>query len=561
MNENLQNIKAPVSFHQEIREISNVIKKIPNKEKNITDKNKIKDNMCELIEVVSNFLKDKDNQSNFANEQYSNELLTIAHSILLHLAKMSEKLISNTEDCYSEDSLGKLENILRCFDTATKDDINLYLHRQFTNTIFAIMQNIIEHKKQLLFSAIENLQSNQQKGNLNLNSVLSNLMEANVRFFPFINIDGRAFDFLKKFYDEVFAKLIKFLDDNNIDDNLKKYNLNLIDIIFDGILRSSDKMTRSCDNNPAYTIGDLFINKYYLRNNTKNKVDWRVPNLDRFISKYDYFGTFHKYIDYFPIKIELMREKIKILKDGKVQNRDKEFNIDWTEKYDTGKFVYGYFDFDPKEFFDLGNDSDEAKKFRLNIGYVISLEEDLEYIWNLCNKLFHRYKQNCEDDPSSKMTRNKYENIKKDRANIYSVLCGLETEKQKLLKERLVNIIKSKFRPLSLFEKIFRLSLLAITFLIYASVFILVKTLRKFFHCFIQGLECIGQLRFFQCSDNCKDKWAEACEKGYLDGLKINGKEIDNRIKWYETKNWLLVRRILLPIDLAIHIIIGIFWR
>ena len=195
MNENLQNIKAPVSFHQEIREISNVIKKIPNKEKNITDKNKIKDNMCELIEVVSNFLKDKDNQSNFANEQYSNELLTIAHSILLHLAKMSEKLISNTEDCYSEDSLGKLENILRCFDTATKDDINLYLHRQFTNTIFAIMQNIIEHKKQLLFSAIENLQSNQQKGNLNLNSVLSNLMEANVRFFPFINIDGRAFDF------------------------------------------------------------------------------------------------------------------------------------------------------------------------------------------------------------------------------------------------------------------------------------------------------------------------------------------------------------------------------
>ncbi len=448
-----------------------------------------------------------------------------------------------------------------CFRKVIRHRTNLSQDQTYTNEIFGIMKNIMAQTKKLLLTAIKNFESNQQHENLNLNSALSNLMEANVKFFSVYKIDDQAFDFLKKFYDGVFDQLIPVLDKNNIDDNLKHYTINLIDIIFDGILRSSNKMlySVSCNRDPAYTIGDLFIKKYYLRNNINNKVDWRVLNLDRFIDQYFYFGTYHKYIDYFPIKIELMREKIKILKDGKVKNGNKEFNINWTEKDKRGKFVYGYFGFNPQEFFDLGNYSDGAKKFRLNIGYVISLEKDLKRIWNLCNELLHIYKQACKDNPNSEEARGKYENIKIYRADIYSVFCELETEKQKLLKKRLVNILKNKFKPLSLFEKIFRLSLLIITFPIYASVFILVKTLRKFFHCFLLGLECIGKLLVFECRDDCKDAWARDCELGNLDGLKINSKEISRRIKWYETKNWLFWRRRLFPIDLVIHIIIGIF--
>ncbi len=326
------------------------------------------------------------------------------------------------------------------------EDTNLNQQQIITNTIFDIIKNIMEHKKKLLFTAIENFQSNQQDGNLNLNSALSNLMEANVKFFSVYQIDDQAFDFLKKFYGEVFDKLIPVLDKNNIDDNLKQYTINLIDIIFDGILRFGNKMLYDYEDNPAYTIGDLFIKKYYLRNNINNKVDWRVPNLDRFIDQYFNFGTYHKYMDYFPIKIDLMGEKIGILRNGQVNNLDEKVAIDWTEKYEKSeKFVYSYFDFDPKEFFDLKNNSDEAKKFRLNMGYVISLEKDLKHIWYSCNNLFRGYKQACKNNANSEEARGKYKNIKKDRADIYSVFRELETEKQKLLKKRLVNIIRTKF--------------------------------------------------------------------------------------------------------------------
>ena len=569
MNENSEDInkkedvinknEGKVDFNQEIKKWLDIITTIQDKKEIITNTNEVKDNMYKLIETFDNLLRDQNNQSKFADEENIYVSRKIISTTLQSLNNMSERLIESTNDCYSKEFLDKLENILCCFNEAIKNTANLNLYLVYTRKVFNTMKNIMEHKKKLLLTAIENLSSNQQQENLNLNSVLSNLMEANVKFFSVCTINDQAYKFLIKFYSEVFDKLIPVLDKNNLNDHLKQDNINLIDIIFDGILRSSDKILYDGEDNPAYTIGDLFIKKYYLRNNTNNKVDWRVPNLDRFISQYDCFGTYHKYIDYFPIKIELMRKKIEILKDGQVKNGNKELNINSTGKDKRGKFVYGYFDFDPKEFFDLGNDSDEAKKFRLNIGYVISLEEDLEHIWNLCNKLFHRYKQNCKNNPNSAEARDKYENIKKDRADIYSVFRELEMEKQKLLKKRLVNILKNKFKPLSLFEKIFRLSLLIITFPIYASVFILIKTLRKFFHCFFLGLECIGKLLVFECGDDCKDVWAKDCELGNLDGLKINGKEISRRIKWYETKNWLFWRRILFPIDLVIHIIIGIF--
>lgn len=549
--------EVEVDFNQEIQTVLNFIQTIQDKEKNTTDTNEIKGDMYELIETVDNLLRDKNNHSEFADEEYINISSNIISTTLSQLNNMSKKLVDDTNDCYSKDFLDKLENILCCFKEVIKNSTNSNQDQTYTNEIFGIMKNIMEQKKKLLLTAIENFQSNQQQKNLSLNSVLSNLMEANVKFMSVYNVDKNGFNFLKRFYGEVFDKLIPVLDKNNLDDNLKQYNISLIDTIFDGILRSSDKMLYNCQDNPAYTIGDLFIEKYYLQNHTDNKVDWRVPNLDRFISKYYYYDTYRKY-DYYPIKVELMREKIKILENGQVENGNGEFNIDWGKKYsNTKRFVYGYFGFNPQEFFDLKNNSDEANTLRLNMGYIISLEGDLQHIWICCNKLFHEYKNKYENDPDSRDKCEQYPKIKKYRADIYNVFRELETEKQKLLKERLVNIIKSKFRPLSLFEKIFRLSLLIITFPIYASVFILVKTLSKFFHCFLLGLECIGKLLVFKCRDDCKDVWAKDCEQGNLDGLKINGKEISNRIRWYETKNWLFWRRILFPIDLAIHIIIG----
>ena len=58
--------------------------------------------------------------------------------------------------------------------------------------------------------------------------------------------------------------------------------------------------------------------------------------------------------------------------------------------------------------------------------------------------------------------------------------------------------------------------------------------------------------------NNCKDDWTKACETGELDGIKINGEEVCQRIRWYETSRCLFWRRVFFPINLAVFLVIGV---
>ncbi len=83
VNEN----QVEVNFDQEIRKVLNVIQEIQNKEKIITNTNEVKNNMDKLIYTLDNLLRDKNNQSEFADEKYINISLKIISTTLLQLQK------------------------------------------------------------------------------------------------------------------------------------------------------------------------------------------------------------------------------------------------------------------------------------------------------------------------------------------------------------------------------------------------------------------------------------------------------------------------------------------
>ena len=189
-------------------------------------------------------------------------------------------------------------------------------------------------------------------------------------------------------------------------------------------------------------------------------------------------------------------------------------------------------------------------------------ENNLEQFWNGCNKLFHIKRSNYMKNKNAD-NLNEYNRIKNDRATLFNKFRKLEAIKQDLLKQKIIIDDENNFVPLTKCQKIFYTVVLIVTFPIHALIFILVKTLRKLFHCILMGLEpvfkgCIYLDDEIKDHNDCKDKWAEQCENGYFDGLEINGQQISERIKWYETKRWLFWRRILFPINLAVLIIIGV---
>lgn len=171
--------------------------------------------------------------------------------------------------------------------------------------------------------------------------------------------------------------------------------------------------------------------------------------------------------------------------------------------------------------------------------------------------------KSSKDNDVTPTTKAGYDNCKKLRVENYKNLCEIETRKQSLLKKIMIAKRKSNFKHLGKKQKLLRACLLFITFPIHAVIFIVVRTIRKFSRCFFMGLEWMIKPLFYffvlkgQCV-NCKDCWAKHCEEGYLDGIKINGEEICKRIKWYETRTCLLIRRIFFPITLVVFTIMGI---
>ncbi len=268
---------------------------------------------------------------------------------------------------------------------------------------------------------------------------------------------------------------------------------------------------------------------------------------------------YNKNNNYTGIKIDYITQKINTLKKE---------NLSEVETIGINDFDYpdyNYFGIKSEEFFS-GTDR-QSENFVLHINYASVNENSFCNLWNKYNELFHECKRECKKNSNSQKKIDLYQKIKQDRAKIYNAFRKFEAVKQKLLKNRLISIRQKKFEPLDKFEKFIRISLLIIAFPIHAVIFILLKTLMKFFHCFCMGLEivskfvngCINKWENDKFDfNNCKDDWEKYCEEGYLDGIKINSKKICKRIRCWEKRWCRTFRDIFFPTNLAIFIVIGI---
>ncbi|MBQ9491875.1 MAG: hypothetical protein IJU86_03790, partial [Firmicutes bacterium] len=520
---------------------------------------------------------------NMDNEKKQKVEEKVIKPFLSLLKKMTEKCINCESDCYPKDEDGN--DVLSLLTEIMEWGKNYFSDKNVLQNIeqqyFNIMKDIMIHRKNLLLNAIKNHKIEDGFKKTNLQTTLREVLNSTVLFSGVFQTE-EAHEFLRSFYANIFDELTNLLNksyalkDQKINIEHKDVDLNkqtiryqyeheLMGTLF-YVISSNIYKT-----NPyaSYVIGNLFIKKYY--DDTKNQKYLYVPHLMLFIqNKFnDDIRTSDQ--EYFQKKLKLISGRIDILRNDAVKKTDPDC-IKYYEKNKNGKYKYSYFGFTPDEFFGIKQeaetnkivainpDDETAEKFRLNMDYVVSIEDALTYAWRDCNKLFHQYRKEYLDDRDSQEKREKYEKIKKDRSDIYDMFRDLETEKQKLLKNRLTGLIKNNFPGLSKTEKILRSLFLILTFPIWAPIFILVKTLKKFFHCLRLGFEAVWKLYVgFRGYGTCKDVWAKDCELN-LDGLKINdNEEIQARIKWYETKTCLLIRRILFPIDLVIHILIGIF--
>ena len=400
------------------------------------------------------------------------------------LSKLSEKLIVCENDCYKENVLNVLFGEKSFFKEGYITFINTETENKERNDIgfihqarFDIMKNIMGHRKHLLLKAIRNHETGIRYEFSNVKRALNNLFDANIEFSN-VRATDKTYKFLEDFYSDVFETLSKFLDtvyDENRNGYKSKDHYNCLEDIVSSLMDYKDVIS-------AYIIANLLIEKFDLRDQNKNKeTNWETDYLGKFIGQ-DFGSNVYQWDEnYFRIKIDLIKERIKILKDGNVKPTrcivDDGFVITYNEDN-------GHFDLRINKKNKLPDNDEKIFKFKTNMGYVMFYENHLEDAWRACNKIFHSYKKVFENSPMSEGKRRQYEKIKQERADIYKVFCELESEKQKLLKEGLIYVRQSYFQTLSNVQKFGRIFLLVITFPIYASVFILVKTLRKFFHCF-----------------------------------------------------------------------------
>ena len=567
------NLEQKPDFGIEITKLVELIDKEKNEIKNIGDKTNTNYNFRESIHKLISDANDTFNNGQpkfmfYKKDKRKKMYEQVIGPFFTLLKEMSGKCVDCESDCFpvNADALSQLTDIVKWGKDYFSDENVL---QDIEQQCFDIMKNIMINKKKLLLEAIKAHKIEDGFLKTNLQPTLVNVLTAS-NYFSRICKTEQAYKFLRSFYEDIFDELIKLLNqsyeqkdhampkktidakDNELTDQTIgfQYETQLMGVFFKAVAENIH------ETNPhaAYIIGNLFIDKYY-NNNEKQKYLY-TPYLMSFIQNEFNDEVQTSDPDYFQKKLKLISDRIDILKSDTVKKIDSQ-NIAQKKCY---------FGFAPDEFFGVkeGVATDKtdqtAEKFRLNMDYVAQLEKALSFAWSSCDILFHDYRKKYMDDRNSKEKREKYERIKKDRQDIYDMYRDLETEKQKLLKERLTSLIGEHFNKLSKTEKILRSSFLILTFLIYAPIFICIKTLKKFFHRLRLGFEAILKLYAgFRGYRTCKDVRAEDCELN-LDGLKINeNQEINTRIKWYETKTCLLIRRILFPIDLVIHIIIGIF--
>ena len=321
----------------------------------------------------------------------------------------------------------------------------------------------------------------------------------------------------------------------------------------------NDFIGKLFDQSSLNTCGLKFNQNSGFIEDDKNVIDVNIYNdiLPFFYFDDDLYLSKNNWID---VRMKYIEKQIDVLKEKKLN--DQRHSVFYTSKYE-----YKFFGIEPAEFF--AGDDEKVKEFKRYLDYTKHIQNNLISIWKRINEQFHEYNE-LKQTNSKKFDQKLYERIKQDRANIYDLLCQVEAEKQKLLKEQLLSFREKKFGSMKLSgtEKFFRIILLIATFPIHAPIFIFVRTVIEFLNCFMMSFEIICGLingvrnkKKYGIFDfkTCKDDWSNHCKKKYLDGIKINGQEICKRIKWWEKRWCRIFRDIFFPINLLVFTVIGIF--
>lgn len=466
--------------------------------------------------------------------QYIESFLSKLEKLTSHFDKL------NPKDNFDGFSKEMVEKISFCLTKLREQSLGKYRKRE------NIKLGIINYKaKKLVIDFVNNYQSEKD---MELKNVLSDFFYT-YRVLRKDEFDKCALDFEEICWPNMFSSLVNFLNHKNnkagmINTGTKEEIVCIIDKFIEWIGSSClskfyDKVTKTLEPDDA------------IIKNSKNEID---------INPYNYFllqCKIDKRDDNLNEKIAYIKQQIDILK---LEDLSRLQDID--DRKLSNNPNHNFFGIKTEEFF---SDTDQqSKNFVLHMRYAEIIQNNLCDLWDKYNKLFHKHKRESKSDPNSYEKANLYQKIKQERAEIYDVFRKFEAVKQKLLRDRLISIRRKKFKPLGKIEKFIRILLLIITFPIHTVIFILVKTLMKFFNCFIMGLEIISKFvngcrnKIENNNNNCKDDWVNYCKEGYLDGIKINGKEICKRIRWWEKRWCRILRDILFPINLAIFIVIGI---
>ena len=502
-----------------IDEIYNQIKnlEIPN---NSTSFLEIKDDLTEKINQIilgmHSFI-----EKHGLNEQSKNvvpEFLVKLDSFFGWL-----KYDVNMNDCVSLDKdvlknlyqiFGKLENIIEDYQVKIK----------------SIADSIILRKANFLYVCIHDGKNNPKS----FTYALSEFFDIN-------------FDLINNGWIASLHCLVSFINESK-DEQIKKNATDKICQFVNIILSqrnpdSAYKIINNCD--------DIY--------DSSKQIDINIYNDVRLFYCFynDLYLSENNWID---VRMKYIEKQIDVLKEKKLN--DQRHSVFFPSDNE-----YKFFGIEPAEFF--AGDDEKVKEFKRYLDYTKHIQNNLISIWKRINEQFHEYNE-LKQTNSKKFDQKLYERIKQDRANIYDLLCQVEAEKQKLLKEQLLSFREKKFGSMKLSgtEKFFRIILLIATFPIHAPIFIFVRTVIKFLNCFVMSFEIIlklingvrnkkkhGMFDF----NTCKDDWSRNCKEGYLDEIKINGQEICKRIKWWEKRWCRILRDIFFPINLLVSTVVGIF--
>ena len=231
MKENI--LATNFDLDKEIDEVYEYINKCGG---NINSKSvNLQNEIYELIHHVYSFMNDcnttylKQSEKlkvfNMSNNDKNRVSEKIIQPFLSLLKDISEKYIACETDCYlktqNKDTLDVLRYImlwvpnyfLDSNDKSSSEIVGNDMSSDIYQQCFNIWKNIMNHKKNLLLKAVQEHKIKSGFLNTNLKTTLVNILNANVGFSDVFKTK-EAHEFLELFYDEIFNKLIKILNES-----------------------------------------------------------------------------------------------------------------------------------------------------------------------------------------------------------------------------------------------------------------------------------------------------------------------------------------------------------